>query len=309
MIYAYAIEPACVVAWCDRRAFRLVFGQFGLGTPRVLLEFPKLSKWKRLVHDAAILGGLSELDKARLTELLKLLGTRPVRRVGMDYDGQTPWLDNAEREHTRHPFAAIIALENPRGHPAVLLESAVGDENHPLWHRPRAATPQRTPAEIGAALRAMIENCGELHLIDPHFGPENVRHRRVLEHLLGIVASRRSGRPNRICVHCSGEKGVTLSFFEQQCSEQIAHRTPAGITVQFKRWVRKDNGEKFHNRYLLTDLGGVVLGVGLDAGSASETDDVNLMDATQFELRWDQFNGAGAFELADEPAPIVGTKR
>lgn len=85
-------------------------------------------------------------------------------------------------------------------------------------------------------------------------------------------------------------------------------RIPTGVTLNFKRWSERPNGEKFHNRYLLTDIGGVIFGVGLDAGSASQTDDVNLMDAVQFLKRWGQFNGACAFDLVDEPKAVVGVK-
>ncbi|MBI2566409.1 MAG: hypothetical protein HYV63_05185 [Candidatus Schekmanbacteria bacterium] len=308
MIHAYAIEPDCVVAWCDRRSFRLVFGRFGVGTPRLLLELPKFSSWRKAVFDAASKVSLSDLDRTRLTELFKLLGDQRVRRVGTSYDGTRPWLDNAEAEYARHPFAAIIAMANPRSHAAVLLEAAVGDESNPLWHRPLAATPPRTPEGIAAVVSALVENCDELHLVDPHFGPENSRHRKVLEHLVTVVASRPSGQPKDICVHCSGDNGVSLAFFEQQAAQMSSH-IAAGVRIRFKRWSERRNGEKLHNRYLLTDIGGVIFGVGLDEGKASQTDDVNLMDAVQFLKRWGQFNDTCAFDLVDEPKAVVGVKR
>jgi hypothetical protein len=152
----------------------------------------------------------------------------------------------------------------------------------------------------------MVENCDELHLVDPHFGPEMAKWRRVLERILALVAARRSGLPSKICLHCRHK--AKLDFFENEASA-MAQRIPAGVTLSFKRWAERPGGEKFHNRYLLTDIGGVILGVGLDAGNSGQTDDVNLMDAVQFLKRWDQFNGACAFDLADEPAAIVGTKQ
>ncbi len=60
---------------------------------------------------------------------------------------------------------------------------------------------------------------------------------------------------------------------------------------------------------LAEQTGQTIDGVGRDAGSASQTDDVNLMDTVQFLKRWDQFNGTYAFDLADETVPIVGKKR
>jgi len=82
----------------------------------------------------------------------------------------------------------------------------------------------------------------------------------------------------------------------------------AGITLHFRRWAELPGGEKLHNRYLISDIGGVILGVGLDAGSPDETDALNLMDLGHFLKRRDQILGAARFKLVDEPKPVVGTK-
>jgi len=308
MIHAYAIEPDCVVAWCDRRSFRLVSGRFGVGTPRLLLELPKFSTWKKAVFEAASKVTLSDLDKTRLTELFKLLGSQRVRRVGTSYDGTRPWMENAEAEYARHPFAAIIAMANPRSHAAVLLEAAVGDETNPLWHRPLAATPPRTPEGIAAVVSTMVENCDELHFVDPHFSPHKKDYNKVLEFILKNCTC--SSHPiGRICVHCKEDYSKpSREFFEQEAAK-IANRIPLGLEVSFKRWKEREGGEKLHNRYLLTNIGGVTFGVGLDAGSTGQTEDVNLMDAVQFLKRWGQFNDACAFDLVDEPKSIVGVKK
>ena len=58
--------------------------------------------------------------------------------------------------------------------------------------------------------------------------------------------------------------------------------------------------------YFRTDLGGVTFGIGLDAGEDSQTEDINLMSAEQYRLRWEQFAGHGdRLDLIDEPAPIL----
>jgi hypothetical protein len=83
-----------------------------------------------------------------------------------------------------------------------------------------------------------------------------------------------------------------------------------GCKIGFVRWEEKHGGEKLHNRYVLTELGGVFLGVGLDEGDAGETDDFILLPRAQYEHRWSQYvNNDGAFELADRPATVHGTRR
>jgi hypothetical protein len=56
-----------------------------------------------------------------------------------------------------------------------------------------------------------------------------------------------------------------------------------------------------HNRYILTDIGGVSFGVGLDDGIDGETDEVTVLEDMTYQFRWAQFAGpAPAFELVDE---------
>ena len=64
-----------------------------------------------------------------------------------------------------------------------------------------------------------------------------------------------------------------------------------------------------HNRYVLTDLGGVSLGIGLDADAAGETDDLLLLPQDRYVRRWAQYaEEDSSFYLADTPAAIVGAR-
>jgi hypothetical protein len=303
VIHAFALEPKLVATWGKREEFRFIYDKFGLGTPRVLLELPAFSKWKKAVYTAATEIGLSQEDMKRIEELFRLFGEHKCRRADAVYDGVLTWLENAEREHDRRQFAAILAEQNPRGHQAVLVPEQIGAASA-RWTRALGASPARTPEELADALSEMVINCRELHLVDPHFGPENARHRRVLEALMDTLALH-GLVPDLIRVHCSAKSA--LGFFEQEAAK-MATRLPSGCTVEFVRWKQRPGGEKLHNRYVLTELGGVSLGVGLDEGEAGESDDLLLLPRAQYTLRWSQYAGGGAFDRADTPASVRGTR-
>lgn len=304
MIHAFALEPEVVATWGRREEFRFIHDKFGLGTPRVLLELSAFSKWKKAVYNAAKALDLSQEDMKRIEELFRLFSEHKHRRADAVYDGLLTWLENAEREWARRPFAGIVASQNPRNHEGVLVPDQLGAGSS-RWARESGASPSRTPKAMALALSAMVTNCRQLHLVDPHFGPENARHRMVLEALMGVVAD--NGLTlDVVRVHCS-EKS-TLEFFEREAAKMAA-RLPSGVPVEFVRWRQKAGGDKLHNRYVLTDIGGVSLGVGLDAGGAGETDDLLLLPRTQYALRWGQYvEENGSFECADCPAAVVGTR-
>lgn len=152
----------------------------------------------------------------------------------------------------------------------------------------------------------MLGNCKALHLVDPYFHPEKASNRRMLKAILGVVANH-GMQSVVIRVHCRMKDGP--DFFQVEAEKMAAH-LPPGVTVEFRRWKQRDGGEQLHNRYVLTDLGGVALGTGLDDGDDGEADDVHLLTWEQYELRWSQYVGApGAFDLVNAPASISGGRR
>jgi hypothetical protein len=305
VIHAFALEPKVVATWGRREEFRFIRDKFGLGTPRVLLELPRFIDWKNNVYAAASELDFLDKDWKRLEEVFRIFTEHRCRRASTVHNDVLSWLENAEREHARQEFRAIIATENPRRHAAVVLGEDIGLRKASLWTCDAGVTAPRSPEGLATTLSAMLINCRELHLIDPHFGPENARHRRVLEALMDILAIHALA-PEGIRVHCSAKSD--LSFFEQEAA-RMAARLPNGCTIEFTRLRQRPGGEKLHNRYVLTDLGGVFLGVGLDAGDAGESDDLMLLTRAQYEQRWSQYvTDDGSFECVDRPSKVIGTR-
>lgn len=305
MIHAFALEPKLVATWGKPGEYRFVRDKFGLGTARVMLEIPKFSDWKDAVNVAAAEIGLSGKDWTRLMELVRILGECRCRRTDALYADVLTWLENAEREHDRKAFRATLATQNPRERTEVVIAEDVGAAKAHLWSCETGSTPPRSPEGVAGALSAMLTNCKALHFIDPYFHPEKASNRRMLAAILDLVATQ-GLQPGVIRVHCRMKDGP--DFFQVE-AERMAARLPDGILVEFRRWRQRDGGEQLHNRYVLTDLGGVALGTGLDEGDQGETDDVHLLTRAQYELRWSQYVGTpSAFDLVDSPRTIRGSK-
>ena len=306
MIYAYAIEPEAVVAWTELNRYRLLVGQFGLGTPRVLLELPDLADWEGLVIAAASALGLSELEWKRLDELIERLRERRARRRSATFVNEVAWLENAEAEHDRRPFEAIIALDNPRKCKAVILDKHLGDPGNPKWEKPLGVTSERSPEALAKTVAAMLQDADELHFVDRYFDPDKYENRRVMEAFLQTMMDGRTVPPTKVVLHCDDK--LSKAQFEEKARKMIPG-IPAGSSLEFLRWKERLGGEKFHNRYILTDIGGVTFGISLRQGEKGESDDINIMGRGQYIKRWEQFFGVTpAFDLVDRPVSIVGRK-
>lgn len=304
MIHAFALEPKLVATWGKREEYRFVCDKFGLGTPRALLELPAFRKWKRDVYLAANELALSQKEMTRIEELFKLFGDHKCRRTDSVYNGLLTWLENAESEYDRRPFGAIVAAQNPREHQGVLVSGQL-DERGAQWACEVGAPPARTAEALAGVLSPMLINCKTLHLVDPYWNPAEPRYSKVLEALMDVLVTHALS-PELIRVHCSDK--LALALFEKAATEMAA-RLPKGCTIEFARWKEREGGEKLHNRYVLTDLGGVSLGIGLDAGKAGQTDDLVLLPRALYLHRWLQYvKDDGSFESADKPTSVRGAR-
>ena len=316
MIYEYALEPQLVAGWTDRRDCRHYMQSFEFGQGRVVSRYPK--RWSRLVWDA--FESTDDLAKTRLVELLARISERMVRRGNVQWDDSTNWLENAEREHDRRPFHAILARTNPNSHAHVVMESDLDDGATERWVVSRGLTVPRKAADMAEAVASLLRCSSIVVFVDPYFGPEKPRYRRPFEAFLErMILQRPGGMPKRIEieVHTAADHTGTEEFFREECERRLPRCVPEKMRVRMRRLRQKHGGEQLHNRYILSDLGGVSFGYGLDEGNEGETDDITLMDRDQYELRWSQYypgdphseDPPPAFEQEGTPVEVVGTRK
>lgn len=305
MIYEFAVEPGLLATWADRIKGRFFLSHFGLGQPRLVSRFPK--HWKRLVWEA--FSGESELDRARLEEILKQLSEVMIERKGFIWDEGRSWLTNASVEHARFPFHAIISQSNLDGLEHVLEADGI-DHRVGKWALARGAAVARKARDMAAVIAPMLRGAKVIVLVDPHFQPSDLRFRNPFgAFLLAAIVGRTISPPDSIRLLCSADK-VSQDFFRTECERRLPRVIPSGLTVKFCRIRERDGSEKLHNRYVLTDLGAVAFNIGLDEGEEGQLDDVELLERAPYELRWRQYASESlAFDIAEEEFAVTGTFR
>ena len=309
MIYEYAIEPELVVEWGkDRAEYRYFYKEFGIGTSRMMGEYPKLKNWRKQLREAAANADQTN-ELPMITALFSLLKERMIYREGYNYDGTSSWLKNAESEHNRKEFQAILARDNPRNNQRILTPYIL--DASPLWNVEKQVFCSRTAVDMGKLLSAMLSNCSEIHFIDPYFGAENVRFRRPFERFFDIIAASRDFRPSikSITIHTANNNDrVPLDFFKESCEIHLKPKTPAGITIRLQRWKHRNGGEILHERYVLTDVGGIKVGPGLDDGRIGQNFEAVLLERNLFEKQWSDYVTNPAFDPSEDPFEIIGIK-
>ena len=298
-----------MATWTDPFACAHFRESFGIGRGRLVARYPK--RWQRLVWQAS--RGNTELARKRLEELLAGLSDCMVKRSCSHFDSKAgDWFENAMREHERRPFQAILAQSNLEGHPEVLIgEDVISEASHPLWAVSRTRTVAREAQAMADAVAPVLRNGSTILFVDPYFNPSRCRYQRTLAAFLRTATTARPGpAPERIEILLAAhERTGTDDFFRQKCIKRLKGCAPNGLRIVVRRLAEKADGEKLHNRYILTNLGGIHFGIGLDDGKEGQTDDLSLLDRDAYERRWSQYSGEppAAFHQEGDSVTVNGT--
>ena len=296
MIYEFAVDPACLNDW---QTFRYLIEKFGVSQGRLISAFPR--KWLKLVY--ASCGEFTFRQKQILQSELNRVKKYGLCDSSRMYDGTLGWLENALTQHGIKPFHAIISMEDDAKNQVVA--AAEMTEANPLWGTQRTMIVPRKAEDMAASVSTLLLASKHIILIDPHFGPENARHRRPLQAFLTVATKSRTNDMPKVEIHTQVKS--TEEFFRDGCHSKLTNLIPSGLKVRFVRWTSKPGGQPLHNRYILTNLGGVSFQHGLDDGGVLETDDVSLLDCESYEQRWKEYTGSDpAFDLLEEPFEIEG---
>lgn len=275
MIKEYAVEPQALNNWKD---CRYILEKFGFANGRLISRFPK--EWERMVYEAW--QGLLPKEKSRISELL-IRAKKNLMVSNRDYDRSKTWLPNAEEQHVIKPFHAIIATSNPSKNGSLVLADDLDDE-HPLMQSDITPTINRKAAEMAECVAPLLRISKRVIFIDQYLNKVERRHFDPLKEFMLILKSRDSNIPlNKLEYHCGEINAET--YFDQKLTLHIKESIPSGKTLEIICW---PNGE-LHNRYILTDRGGVMFGTGLDdddRGSGTPTDVVTRLDGDTYEGLW-----------------------
>ncbi len=312
MIHEYALEPELVASWHDRIRGRIFIDKFGPDTGRLVSRYPNKTKWADLLRKAfeETFGGTpgeKETARGRIEELRKQFMSPPaVKRSECVWDANRGWLVNAESEHTRKPFHAILARDNPHANVKIIVENDVIDRKATRWDTPITVTVKRAAEEMAKCVTPMLRCATKILFVDPNFRANKKEFREPLAAFLRSVDTQTS----KITIELhTEERDDTPSWteFRKECENKLPPIIPKGLTLTVYRWKEREGGEKLHNRYILTDIGGVSFLTGLDEGDPGMTDDVSRLSAATYNQRWNDYDERnGVFKLDRETFSVEG---
>lgn len=277
MFKEFAIDPSAIVR--SDRDLVYVLEKFGMHQGRFISQFP--AQWKRMAYEAAKgrHGGKVELTKIEIR--LGRMRDGVLRASGRPGgDPASPWFQRAATEHGQRPFDAIVTEDGHGQGPFVPLDEF--DENHACLAPNRQWLVRRDAQSLAATCALHLRTAKHVKLVDPHFDLSRRRYRRPFEAML-IAAG--LNRP-MFDIYRNDGPGEQDAIRRTDLSAREAARQ--GFEIRL--FLRPERA--MHNRFVLTERGGIMFGTGLDDdddGNGNPNDDVSLLDPPVWEQRWVEF--------------------
>ena len=287
MIYKeYAIDPSVLSSW---EKVRYLLEKFSRENGRLLSVCPK--KWKRNVLQN---NNFRPVERSRIEEKLRNLDNISVQRVSNNFNDGMNWVTGAIAEHESNSFSIIVSDENAKSQVVVNYDT-MGDDH---WKVSGGVVP-RTSADFCNEVSLLLKTANKVLFIDPHF-EENEK--RFMQPFIDFVTSAIESVYKRkeelsFELHLqlskpsySQDDNVRAEKRMINIKNKLADQFTNGIKIFI--WRGKKGGERFHNRYIITDKSGISFGTGLDIctdGLHSETDDLHRLTRSQYEKRLEQF--------------------
>ena len=283
MIYEFAVEPSLLCNWAQ---FNHLIEKFGFQQGRLISRCP--TRWENAVKEVLKTANVTVMQRQKMIEILANIDHKMVAR-DVQWLLNLDWLENAERAHAKHAFHAILANKNPRNHGFVLPYEDLTEDNA-LWATQSQRVVQRQAAEMARTLLPVFRIAVRLVFIDPNFDPCKAPAMRALK---AYLRQCRTISPYpQIEYHTKFNPGNTL--FKSKCME-LESSIPVGQKITMICWENQNITGKprdgMHNRYVLTNRGGLSLGWGLDEGKVGQTDDVIILTQDVYKERWEQYCG------------------
>lgn len=305
MLHEYAVEPEALFGGKDNKGnieYQLVWqalGQFGIEHGRMVSRFPKnwLADVKELISQMD--DGLTKKSiEARLEQLRK---RHAIMKSGRAVENSNqPWRKKAYQQHAERPFHAIIQADKEGDPQESILTYRELHEGNELWNVCREKKIPRTAAAIAEAVRPLGRISTEMLFIDPYFRTkkeyssvfiECIRQCRKVEKRLQSIEVHTLIRRNKNDYELDNEKYDQDRFNElsEGAQKWILPEIDSEVKLKIVVWDHKPGGERFHARYILTNLGGLRIDYGLSEGLDGEMTDIVLMTHSLYYQRWCDF--------------------
>jgi hypothetical protein len=293
-VHAYGIQPEVLNSW--ERFSRFFIENCGYGKGRVIAAIPSKNEWMNRVKVACEKAGMKPSRRKSVSERMVRYGDRFYELdsdVGDSIRSDVEWVQQALSVKPQVPLRLILSdQEHADGD---IQEVGNIDDTGP-WHVEASGMVERSVQAFEKLCGLMLKQSRRIKFVDPYLHIES----QVFRALLPMAW--KGKEPRGVELHVTAKSGLAAVETAQAALQDVV---PDGQKLIVQNW-GVDGADRMHDRFLLTDLGGVTTGWGFDREDASVTH-ASLMTASGAD-QWKKIlrEGNERWERIGEPFEVWG---
>lgn len=315
MIHEYAVDPAFLLELVDKQDLASSLCRaLTIGSGCITAGYPEDIGAK--ARELALLQQESATDprhRAKWQERIKQITELAAEctRTTTKRRNAVPWAQSFTGEHGRFPFEGILSARAP--------DSASLPHRNFDWLRmrdchlfacPGSRLVHRSAQNLNDALAPLLRNASTITFVDPYFFIEE-RFSQTYKLYFETIAQANHVRAEAertitiVCAVNTGKNSCTADEFRNGCEGILPALLPNRLNLMIYRIRNLPSAQEIHNRYILTDIGGVILGHGTDSSPSASHDNMALLDPISLTHWKSAYTpGSSFFDWSEPPVTI-----
>jgi hypothetical protein len=303
MLMEHIIEPDFLLKLSENKRNCTDFvREFSRQSPRVISEFPKYSKFKSLVMRALPDDG-DEIRRVRLESLLGFIAENGRVRRSTAYIGDKSLFENI-KESIKTFSADYLVLESFKDcETADVKVITINDFTEGIPSIPNQALVNKNVDDMCRAVESFLRLSKQITFVDPYF---SVRPEMWKPMVRFIELSQQSSPTieKHIRILFNGniiKNGQNTSPCHKFILDKFLTEHPESLSslnsIEVTAIKEKVSGEKIHNRYMISELGALMWGIGHNEEKSEVSDDLTLLNDELYNHRYSQYVEMTAFDV------------
>ena len=303
MLYEYTIDPDFLLTISKRKGHQRELNpkEWGIGKNRFHVELPNNDGWAEKVY--TIMGSLQGRDADKLQEFAcNILSNVSIRRNSdsLDWNDKKSWADNIDAISTSAAnFPIRLSFTDSPGNivPCFSSDDLFFDDDKTLrrfdklWYSESCSgNAKRNADNLVSFLRVFLCASSAIIWVDPYFSPFNRESIKSLKRVLEEIGENGQiyRKKRKITVYARKNDDINYDAFWNLFDEKISDFIPEGTLLTIIV-AKRGTLRKFHNRYMISELGGYAF----QEGSDTAKDDIwtiSLMNGEEYRKEFDYYS-------------------